>query len=524
MRKSLATVLILLTLTQAASAKETLDVALNASVDRFAKNHSVAVDPMLRAEMVQSAGLFAMNFCGRGIALSPSCANTIYKATVLDTIVTTFLEDAMRGEEQMLTIAARLAQAINSTMARAGWPELGPNPVAVVYWQHYGDEQLAIDLGAHRVQLGQPNAMLLMPGAHSFALLTNDAKVTHSLVVISAERSQQTIDLTRVDTTEPDTRQPWLEPMRERLCTSEDPTLKFNEGALASFNAGRALLDSSEEERVAHLVPFLRRPVLKVNLADDARLCDVDCAYALTRTFARAIATWRTACERCDTVALTLLSIDDSWWVDGTIANKLRADRQGPEVEPLPGGFKRRGDTLNDGLFLTGSMVYVPLESTLREVICARDGEWERAVRAPLCDNAQVDTFTVRLLAAGESCEGRATTFACAEPGGGIRIVTDLVRLRLPGNLGAIGSAEFALDLEELALHEVGHWFGVPHSNITRQPRALDLMSQAYGQYRTCLGRGSLVMLNNAADDRWEYRLMQCEGWQLPEFITKGTP
>ena len=60
--------------------------------------------------------------------------------------------------------------------------------------------------------------------------------------------------------------------------------------------------------------------------------------------------------------------------------------------------------------------------------------------------------------------------------------------------------------MRHVVLHEVGHWFGVPHADVAGQDAMHDVMSKDYSKGELCVSSNSLVMLNNASDLRWEYR------------------
>jgi hypothetical protein len=71
------------------------------------------------------------------------------------------------------------------------------------------------------------------------------------------------------------------------------------------------------------------------------------------------------------------------------------------------------------------------------------------------------------------------------------------------------------IDLQLVILHEVGHWFGLPHAEIAGAEAAADIMSAVLGDGKPCVAAQSMIMMNNASDLRWQYRIKEGGGLRL---------
>jgi hypothetical protein len=106
---------------------------------------------------------------------------------------------------------------------------------------------------------------------------------------------------------------------------------------------------------------------------------------------------------------------------------------------------------------------------------------------------------------------------ACGFPGGLVQLSTQQYAFSVDAPSGPVrlGASEDVLNAAPVVLHEVGHWFGVPHPEQVNVA-VKDVMAGRMDIETTCLSSASLTMMNNASDDRWEYRAHTNQGLLPP--------
>lgn len=489
-----------------------MDEVVAEAIDHVASQSRRAVDPAYAQEMIQSAMLFASSFC-YDVEAKPhdNCRGTIYEPTVLAEEVQLHLADLEAGTASVLSIGARLAIRIGDTIARAGWPEKIDNKVARVAFD--GLRRVGMVQNGTVIDFGKPLVALVLPGNHRFRFQDG----TETVVVVDPRGSANLKPVAGLPPTPSVGR---LTPVMDRVCR-QSGEIDFRSDVLAPFNWGRAQISESERERAKNLAPILHDHVLSIAIVDQFERCDAECHAAIATAFARAILTWRAGCDRCDPEALSAVKVDNEVWLDTRLMDRLR---DGGHVE-------LKADNASTNVRFAGLPTNYPTQSRLVHFehlsddralfskLCAGnfEGSWVRLARDEICREAVTGDFQVTLLGPGEFCEGDDELIACAEPGGGVRIALDAVALSADGE-HLTGSMEtFSVDVLDLAMHEVGHWFGVPHTDIVDQRAALDIMSATYGDGELCLGGASAAMMISAADMRWPHRLGECAGWRKPK-------
>jgi len=79
---------------------------------------------------------------------------------------------------------------------------------------------------------------------------------------------------------------------------------------------------------------------------------------------------------------------------------------------------------------------------------------------------------------------------------------------RCPLERTAVLSAETLSRLFPIVLHEVGHWFGLPHVESDVGPDGRDeVMFDSGGTDSVCISSAALNMVEAAVDRSWSYRL-----------------
>lgn len=111
-----------------------------------------------------------------------------------------------------------------------------------------------------------------------------------------------------------------------------------------------------------------------------------------------------------------------------------------------------------------------------------------------------------------------ANALACGYPDQSITLNTPRFRFGLTGpdasrpptvTLGKAGPSQRQdyVPLHPVMVHEVGHWFGLPH--VESDPGSDDrdeVMIDTGGSDRVCISRAALNMLDSAVDQAWQFR------------------
>ena len=118
-------------------------------------------------------------------------------------------------------------------------------------------------------------------------------------------------------------------------------------------------------------------------------------------------------------------------------------------------------------------------------------------------------------LSGGPDC---ANALACGFPDQSVTLNTPRFRFALMGEdrsrppavtLGHVTVAQQQGDipLHPVILHEVGHWFGLPHveSDIGQDKRD-EVMVDSGGTDKVCISRAALNMVDSAVDRSWPLR------------------
>jgi hypothetical protein len=517
----------------------TISARVDRAVDQWADKTGIVVVPSLRREFVASVSLFIENFCyprnsSEGIE---RCRKTFDSDQVLFKVVDEFLTQATSDRPvQLASIAERLAQVIGSSISQAGWPPQISNTVGVASLSERNEGVevfLSTSSGLSRVGTARIG-IALPPGTHQLVL--RDRSNTESRISVSIAAGQWTI-LAGKPKPLASASVVGIEPDLTLFCL--DDKRAEPKGRAEPFNSGRSLIDSSPREAERFKVAIARAIGIDVRIEAPPNVCDRECERALGAIVTEAIAVWRSGCDRCSENAHTVIRAGQSIWIDARLADRIR--RLDANTQPIPSLDLDYRDSSETQRMLAAPAMGVPLKmiakyeqvsptSSVGAFVCSTrvpNTPWKDDAQRLLCKRAiDIQTSTIvqpliRLVPGATSCGPSDAFIACGIPNGGIEISLDGVRYRLPiiGSqkeiaLGMSGEDQF--DLRAIVIHEIGHWFGVPHPRRDDGTETLDLMADTYGAGKFCISASSLRMLNNAADLRWEYRVKECSGLRRP--------
>ena len=494
------------------------------SVEAVARPMNLFIDPLVVDSMVDDVAIYYSTFCSApGAACRFSASNSVALTVAIKASLNEYLTTQ---PTTMRTLASRIAG--DGQMPLAGWPETGQVALAVVeFGRRYDLGALVIKRVPKNVELGWSSSKLLtIPGIVEIGE-GRAPEIVWRRINLSANQT------TAIEGGADLAREPSLGTLvqsADAYCPDEPVAdARYNIGPLEEFNWGRSLLEVDDKLRYANLVQFAKNPAVDLTLyVDPAIKCERECQRDLSAVFAQAMAAWKGGCARCNANAFAVLRAADNVWMSSHLVARLR------EVDlskPLPvldlsrtpyGQASIPAGTAT--FYLRSSVAYanVTFDTALRKKVCAlsgNDAPWLPASRKFLCEpvdttvgSVGVTSAQLRILQRETACGEIAV--ACGLPNSrvelnALRYSFEVPRTKAVTSAYRLGSGPLSLDIQQVITHEVGHWFGVPHADIAGTNSVADIMSSNYGDGKPCISRNSAIMVNNAADSRWQYRVRE---------------
>ncbi len=491
--------------------------AIVSAVEKSANRRALLIDPRITDQIYANAMLYVGNFCPNP---KENCTALFAADSNLDALVDQHLADlAALPSTPIKSIAERLAPG---EFHKTGWdPNISVNAGMVEVPLALRGNPIAVRFATEIIPLGTEGTKILMPPGGAEIIITIAGK-PQSYQVIA--KRLKTTRLQTVASSQKVTAGGILRPAPNAYCwTAKQPPYA---GPFALFNSGRMTIAESAESKRANEAPFVRQSVLPIQVMLEGGVdCGEACKISLASLFADSVATWRSGCLRCNPNALSMITTMGTTWLDSRIVQRLNSalisrtthldleqpgerEREITPVSPVGGG----GPGIQSYLDISN-------DNSIKRQICQLQDNvapWVSGVKSHLCHNVppqQKELLRpIVLLKKGKTACGDVAV-ACGLPLERVEISLSKYRYALPGYheqqeiVIGLNNAGEVLDMRRILLHEIGHWFGIPHAQIGGKDSYLDVMSHTYGKGESCVSAHSLRMMANAADFRWQYRI-----------------
>lgn len=517
---------------QPISRSETVGI-VHEALQRIASEQHLGVDPHVAESLIADMAVFAANFCVSASAeFDVKCDHIRNNQAISTKIIGDYLLDTIKAKDSVESVASRLAKSVGNSVTRVGWPENIPSTIGVfIVPRNLHNAHFRIRTATGLVDIGtQLNAILFFPGRYELVAEERNGRTRlgHLLITPRAKgfwTESKLADVKmfgRIDV-------PW-----SSYCV--DSPSANSARALDPYNWARSVIRESPETRLAHRTPTAVQSSIEIKVVDESRLCDAACQSGLGIAFAQAIAVWRAGCQPCDRGALAVVKLGNNIWLDRRATQRILALSNQPDVKlnlDLSELLESEMQT-----FITvpsrtiPSSVMAGYEQVDQNVevanfVCKQpvqfNKNWLRAAQGFLCNGftRQDERLTpaVKITSGSTECGPATEAIACGKPGGEIQLTVQGYAYRIPTISGIflLGSQEapIVLDVGPVILHEVGHWFGVPHPESV-EIQAPDIMQGTFDPDYTCVRPETLTLLSNAADDRWPFIAKSKQGLRPP--------
>jgi len=504
---------------------EKLRAVITSAAQKSGKRLDMLVDPKISLQMFADSILFAENFCDDP---KEDCASLLGDTPALQKIVDAYLTDASALPKGTIeSFASRLAGG-GGRLGNIGWPSKATVDAGIIELPpEFHKAHLTLRHATETVPLGSnASAILMSPGNVEIAVKISNRLQWYQVVVERLKRTK----LSSLNLADPPVSGGRIEP--SSYCYVQPPPF---EGPFALFNAGRAAISESTSHLRANEAPFVRQTSLNISVEHDSSInCGEPCKAALSSLLAEAVAIWRNGCQKCDANAIALITTMGTTWLDARAFHRLRLMSENSNVEldlnkiatveqerlaPLPLG--------SAGPVGKGIEYYTDITSdhTIKRLICQLDnnaGPWVLAAKSYLCSQSYHkpdEQLRPSIVLKNGETACKKLAIACGLPFERVEINLGQYRFSIPYSLDSeilIGNDELETglvrDMRRVILHEVGHWFGVPHAEKGGANKYLDIMAEYYEDADNCVSAHSLRMMSNAADLRWDYRVRKGGG------------
>lgn len=517
------------------SRSETFGI-VNEALQRIANKQHLGVDPQVAESLVADLNVFASTFCGSAGEFDVKCDRIRNNPAISTKVIGDYLVDVVKGKDSVESVASRFAKSIGKSVTEAGWPENIPSMIGVFNVpRNLRNARFRVQTATELVDIGDHlNTILFKPGRYKLVAVLQDGRTRFGRLLIAPRANGLWIEGTSTDAKMLGR----IDVPPSSYCLDLPSTTSAQ--ALNPFNWARSVIRESPEKRLAHRTPTAVQSSIEIKVVDESGSCSTACQSGLSIAFAQAIAVWRAGCQPCDRGALSIVKLGDNVWMDSRATQRILALAHRPDTK-LNLDLSKYIDaemqtyvtvpsrTIPSSVMAGYEQVDQNVEVT--RVLCkqaAPSGKnWLRAAQGFLCSGfVRLDERlnpTIIIKSGNTECGAATEAIACSKPGGEIQLTVQGYAYRIPTSSGTylLGSqkAPIELDLGPVILHEVGHWFGVPHPESVGI-LAPDIMQGTFNPDSTCVRPETLTLLSNAVDDRWPFIAKSKQGLRPPTKLT----
>jgi hypothetical protein len=436
--------------------------------------------------------------------------------------------DALAGNPVAVLLPGdRLFARIGFDKAALGWPSApAANRYLVIDLPDRASEISYVGWNGARPIPGSTRRILVPQGVHGLLARTQAGGDTSSLRLIARRNSSGFV----AHQWSPQAPQggplvsPWrVDPELARFCLDKpvDPTEpKYR---LSTGRGAAPIADASD---------FLSAEILRIELQGDRNDCDDSCKEWVGASVVQALAQWRAGCTRCAPSTLSVVQVGSATYVavryvetalqlpylrpqlssGGVLASEVAymATSRGAGVNARMGFQRVNGLATALDLCAGGAssaLGFPSLSSRARDEVC-------QPAKQPACSRSNGCKEILLRLSGASDC---ANALACGFADQSVTLNTPRFRFSLLGptssarpavQLGRAGAAQGSrvVPLHPVVLHEVGHWFGLPHVDPDPEQGREEVMVDQGGDDRACISQAAMNMLDSAVDRAWQFR------------------
>ena len=273
---------------------------------------------------------------------------------------------------------------------------------------------------------------------------------------------------------------------------------------------------------------FSKANALHVQLNYDSDKCDKDCRTAISYSLLASLALWRGGCTQCDTQSIQAVRINETLWVDSVNLEKWRYGLEnnisGEIYDPLATSrINIRSEPLVNYVNVSDHSVRHricdnPKSTNINEHVVSTLCQGNSTCNSEKCMNLSVDVGKDVSM-----CQLNSQTIACGTPDQSIGLNIEDFKFEyndegLKNTTIRFGLGNKPVSLLYTMVHEVGHWFGLPHDDYRTENWPVNIMSPSLKKGRPwCVSQWNLTQLNNAVELGWTPRLHKNTGLTYEE-------
>ncbi|WP_429344187.1 hypothetical protein [Paraburkholderia sp. GAS42] len=499
-------------------------------ISKWSREQRVYVSPVVATEVAAQLLQASVHLCPYS---ESGCA--LYRDPVVrEEVIRAYLADLMQSRTRILGVMERLFARAGLSFAQIGWPE-GPGfnqfvavtipqtqhqPSALSYVQWDGFDALP------------PNALraILPVGVHTFVERTSDGNLNE--LQLRVTRNSSGGAATIVNSRSLGSKNPFeafpsrIEPQVDRFCLAKpvDPSEPKYRAVV-----GRGM------PPIVKPTDFQGAETVRIHLNGNPAGCDSSCKKWIGISVVQALVDWRAGCSRCSSSTLSLVEIENDKYVSVRFVDWMQylsdSDPPGRPSDLTASAYIKT--RLSSVYQLNPYMGFQRIDNA-NELpgLCTREDVTEATKPFQLSERAKRRLCTASAMACevangckeitidvggADDCNG---PLACGFPDQRVvlnsrefqftisRSSPDAAKSTLVLGIPSPKQAGHSIPLFPIVLHEVGHWFGLPHVESDPGTDGRDeVMIDTGGTDDVCISQGALNMVNAAVDESWPFRL-----------------